>query len=156
SVIGAQARVDCSNCMVLGSINGVNTATADTKVGIGTTAPSARLQIHDNNGDILFGDAGCGSGIAGIGFASTLSGCNNYSLLGDGTHTFLNRPLGGTLYFRENNINQVAIKPGGLVTISNLGSAGSTTLCRNASNEISTCSSSIRYKQNINPFRSGL
>ncbi len=42
------------------------------------------------------------------------------------------------------------------VRIPGLGSAGTTTLCRNASNQISTCSSSLRYKTNINPFSSGL
>ncbi len=42
-----------SNSLVLGSINGVNTATADTKVGIGTTAPQASL--HVQKGDIYIG-----------------------------------------------------------------------------------------------------
>ena len=42
------------------------------------------------------------------------------------------------------------------VRIPGLGSAGTTTLCRNASSQISTCSSSLRYKTNINPFNSGL
>src|SRR5262249_20958217 len=37
-----------------------------------------------------------------------------------------------------------------------LGAAGSTQLCRNASNQISTCSSSLRYKTNIAAFSSGL
>src|SRR6185369_11141620 len=31
-----------------------------------------------------------------------------------------------------------------------------TSLCRNVNNEISTCSSSLRYKTNINTFSSGL
>ncbi|MBK9765527.1 MAG: tail fiber domain-containing protein [Chloracidobacterium sp.] len=44
----------------------------------------------------------------------------------------------------------------GRVKAVQLGSAGSTALCRNASNEISTCSSSARYKDNINTFTSGL
>ncbi|MEP6904239.1 MAG: tail fiber domain-containing protein, partial [Actinomycetota bacterium] len=44
----------------------------------------------------------------------------------------------------------------GIIRVVSLGSAGATSLCRNASNEISTCSSSIRYKQNINPFTPGL
>ena len=44
----------------------------------------------------------------------------------------------------------------GRVKLVQLGSAGSTQLCRNASNEISTCSSSARYKDNINTFTSGL
>ncbi len=46
TAIGAFAEVTASNSMVLGSINGVNFATADTNVGIGTTAPVARLDVH--------------------------------------------------------------------------------------------------------------
>ena len=42
------------------------------------------------------------------------------------------------------------------VRVFGLGSAGSTQLCRNASNEISTCSSSLRYKTDITPFNFGL
>lgn len=44
----------------------------------------------------------------------------------------------------------------GRIQVNTLGAAGSTTLCRNASNQISTCSSSLRYKTNINSFNSGL
>lgn len=44
--IGAGALVGASNSLVLGSINGVNNATASTKVGIGTTTPSALLQVE--------------------------------------------------------------------------------------------------------------
>src|SRR6202044_146580 len=39
TAIGANAQVGASNSMVLGSINGVNGATASTNVGIGTTTP---------------------------------------------------------------------------------------------------------------------
>ncbi len=42
------------------------------------------------------------------------------------------------------------------VRIFGLGAAGSTQLCRNANNEVSTCSSSLRYKTNVAPFSSGL
>lgn len=45
SAIGALARVDASNSMILGSINGINGATASTKVGIGTTTPQSILEI---------------------------------------------------------------------------------------------------------------
>ncbi len=46
TAIGAYSFASCSNCMILGSINGVNSATADTKVGIGTTNPqNASLHI---------------------------------------------------------------------------------------------------------------
>ncbi len=42
------------------------------------------------------------------------------------------------------------------VVIPNLGAAGATQLCRNAQNQIATCSSSARYKTNIASFNSGL
>ena len=47
TAIGALAEVDASNSLVLGSINGVNSASANTRVGIGTTAPSAALDVRD-------------------------------------------------------------------------------------------------------------
>jgi endosialidase-like protein/collagen triple helix repeat protein/trimeric autotransporter adhesin len=48
TAIGANAQVTQNNSMVLGSINGVGFATADTKVGIGTTAPSEALDVVGN------------------------------------------------------------------------------------------------------------
>jgi hypothetical protein len=44
----------------------------------------------------------------------------------------------------------------GRLDVESLGTAGSTSLCRNASNLIATCSSSLRYKTNFVPYRSGL
>ncbi len=50
--------------------------------------------------------------------------------------------------------------PGSLETVTlriiTLASAGSTAVCRNALNDLATCSSSLRYKTNIAPFSSGL
>jgi hypothetical protein len=63
--------------------------------------------------------------------------------------------VGGDLtVFGTTLLNTVTIANG--ATLNVLGTAGSTTLCRNASAQISTCSSSLRYKQNIHPFASGL
>jgi hypothetical protein len=45
TAIGANAQVNQSDSLVLGSINGVNFATANTKVGIGITAPSATFHV---------------------------------------------------------------------------------------------------------------
>jgi len=90
TAIGARALVLASNAMVLGQINGVNGATANTNVGIGTTAPLDTLHVN------------------------------------------------------------------GRVRVITLGAAGSTSLCHNASSQISTCSSSLRYKTDILPFSSGL
>jgi hypothetical protein len=47
TAIGFRAMVTQNNSLVLGSINGVNEASANTDVGIGTTAPSYKLQIID-------------------------------------------------------------------------------------------------------------
>ena len=44
----------------------------------------------------------------------------------------------------------------GFIRVVQLGSAGSTALCQNGNDTISTCSSSLRYKSNIVPFNSGL
>jgi hypothetical protein len=44
TAIGLFARVDASNSLVLGGISGVNGG-ADTNVGIGTTAPTAKLAV---------------------------------------------------------------------------------------------------------------
>ena len=48
TAIGFRAAVGQSNSLVLGSINGVNTAVADTNVGIGTTTPIERLHVVGN------------------------------------------------------------------------------------------------------------
>ncbi len=45
TAIGARAFVAQNNSMVLGSINGVNGATADTRVAIGTSVPQKQLLI---------------------------------------------------------------------------------------------------------------
>jgi trimeric autotransporter adhesin len=45
TAIGARALVAQNNSMVLGSISGINGATADTKVGIGTTAPDSTFAV---------------------------------------------------------------------------------------------------------------
>ncbi len=44
----------------------------------------------------------------------------------------------------------------GIIRVITLGAAGSTSLCRNASNQISTCSSSLRYKTNVGQFSDGI
>ncbi len=43
-----------------------------------------------------------------------------------------------------------------VVVISGLGTAGGSSLCRNASNQIANCSSSLRYKTGVQQFTAGL
>ncbi|MGA8678092.1 MAG: tail fiber domain-containing protein [Candidatus Acidiferrales bacterium] len=60
TAIGANAEVTASNALVLGSINGVNGATANTNVGIGTTSPLATLHLdlldHGSSDSLLIGN----------------------------------------------------------------------------------------------------
>lgn len=51
TAIGTKALVGQSNSLVLGSINGVNNANADTNVGIGTTTPNFRFHVRANGQD---------------------------------------------------------------------------------------------------------
>ena len=44
----------------------------------------------------------------------------------------------------------------GVLRVAGLGSAGSLSLCRNSSNQVAACSSSLRYKTNVNDFSYGL
>jgi hypothetical protein len=48
TAIGSRAYVTQSHSIVLGSINGVNGATIDTRVGVGTTAPTEKLDVVGN------------------------------------------------------------------------------------------------------------
>ena len=54
TAVGANALAGASDVMVLGSINGTNGATSDTKVGIGITIPTERLHV---NGNVRFSNA---------------------------------------------------------------------------------------------------
>ncbi len=77
TALGANALVGASNSLVLGSINGVNNATASVNVGIGTTTPAQRLDVNGNlqisgaGNALIFPDgtvmssAGSGGGVAG-------------------------------------------------------------------------------------------
>ncbi|MBI1744474.1 hypothetical protein HYR54_15610 [Candidatus Acetothermia bacterium] len=88
--------------------------TSSGKIGIGVLNPDTSLTLLPAGftDPIQIGDSGCGSAYPGITFSPTIS-CTNYSLLGDGKDTFINRPSGGVIRFREANVEQVAIAPGG-------------------------------------------
>ncbi|MEO6541076.1 MAG: tail fiber domain-containing protein, partial [Ferruginibacter sp.] len=73
AAIGAYARVDESNCMVLGGISGINGAPASTNVGIGTTTPHAALQfgnVIDNRRIVLWENTNTTTDFYGIGINS--------------------------------------------------------------------------------------
>lgn len=72
TAIGFKAFVEQDNSMVLGGIEGINGALANTNIGIGTTTPSARLDVV---GDAKF------EGKVGINF-DPAEGVNDYSFGG--------------------------------------------------------------------------
>ncbi|MGE0461164.1 MAG: tail fiber domain-containing protein [Vicinamibacterales bacterium] len=208
TAIGANARVDASNALVLGSINGVNGASADTSVGIGTTSPGAALEIvRAGAGDQLrltrFGltegarltfrsargtpaapqalQAGDNlmflQGIGHNGSEFPLSqraflvaeAAEAWTPTANGTRWRMSTtPNGATTEVERIRIDHdgevgigtstplARLHVNGTVRVDALGTAGATALCRNASNELATCSSSVRYKQDVQPFEGGL
>jgi hypothetical protein len=210
TAIGARAQVAQDNALVLGSVNAVNGATSDTRIGVGTTAPEAALDVNSqegipslrltrftgvlSEGARLHGRAARGTRAAP---APLLSGDNLLFLLAHGfdgsqftlsdraflvaeasenwtptaTGTrwkFATTPNGGTarvdrlVIDHDGEVGIGTVNPlstlhvAGTLRVDSLGAAGATALCHNASNQIATCSSSLRYKRDVRPFEGGL
>jgi len=92
---------------------------ANGNVGIGTASPSAKVSVYGGHSYINFGELAASNTYSGIAFggSSAALSASNYSILGNGTSTILNRPTGGTIEFRENNTSQMTILAGGNVGI---------------------------------------
>lgn len=129
---------------MLGSISGINGSGTDTNIGIGTTTPSERLTIKTPTGKYGFIHT---DGLITVG--SFVGGSGNGGYLG----TKSNHPLH---FFVNDGAPSMTVDTGGIVHLNTLGNAGGTALCRNALNQVSTCSSSLRYKTNVQPFFAGL
>jgi hypothetical protein len=108
--------VDGNGNLSAGSVTTGGSIIANGIVEAGGAALIGLTQVKGNAAFANIGDPGCGPGYAGVGFA-LFSGCTNYSIVGDGANTFINRPAGGALYFRENNGTQMTIAPGGNVNV---------------------------------------
>lgn len=108
TAIGANAQVGSSNALVLGGTgaNAVN-------VGIGTPVPLSLLDVAGQQ-HTLIGNPGCAGPSGAIGFGvGALADCNHYSLLGEGFSTYLDRPAGGVIFFREGNNTEMMLASGG-------------------------------------------
>jgi hypothetical protein len=85
TAVGALAEVDASNALVLGSINGVNSATADTNVGIGTTAPATTLHVKSRSTfQPLFVESSSNFG-TWMQLKNTSAGARNWAILSAGS-----------------------------------------------------------------------
>ena len=143
TAIGYNSKVSQSNSLILGSIKTVN-GTADTNVGIGTTAPGFRLTVKTptssygmvhTDGTVTVGSYVGGS--TGGGWFGTRS----------------NHPLS---FFVNDGGPAMTIETSGFLELNNIPAGGSTQLCLGPSNRISFCSSSLRYKTDLRDFRGGL
>jgi hypothetical protein len=93
-------------------------------VGIGpefkTELPgAANLSVQGNARDTLIGDPGCGANFAGVGFQNTsLANCGNYSMVGDGSDTYVAAPT-GNIYFRtqSNKVTPMVVTASGSVGV---------------------------------------
>jgi hypothetical protein len=183
--IGARASVTQSNSLVLGAINGVNGGSANTSVGIGTTAPGAPLHIASGESGtvpnanatlivdssaghfvnilgpdisqtgVLFGKPTGGGSVAGIVFNNSGVTDGLQFRTGGSASTRLAITSAGDVGIGTSAPSD-KLHVNGVIRVSSLGAAGSTNLCRNASDQIATCSSSLRYKTDIAPFSGGL
>src|SRR5262245_5637353 len=153
TAIGANALVSQSNSLVLGS---------NANVGIGTTAPAAKLHISDQ-GVVR---ARINSNVnAGLGLALAEQSKWSLAATGVGDFQIYNDVLNQNAIFINTVNNNIGIgttvpndklEINGLMRVDVLGSAGSTQLCRNSNDQIATCSSSLRYKKDLQPFTRGL
>ena len=97
------------------------------------------------------------------GFGQVLIGTES-----DGLASSLSVVTGNTVavHVRTNSVNGIPLlaeNPGGVagffsgtIKLSTLGGAGATPLCLNSNQLISNCSSSLRYKKDLQPFSDGL
>ncbi|MBK9165809.1 MAG: tail fiber domain-containing protein [Acidobacteria bacterium] len=150
TAIGFRAAVDRSNSLVLGSSNGINGATADTNVGIGTSSPAFRLDVVGRMRLQQTLNASGGADSAGLWLYQRTPNADRafIGMQDDGKVGFFGTNGGGWGLVMDTG--------NGRTIINQLGVSGATPLCRNASNELATCSSSARYKNNITAFSSGL
>jgi len=160
TAIGFRSSVSQNNSLVLGSINGINGATADTNVGIGTTLPATKLHVS-------------GTGIirarinsdSNAGLALTLSDQPGWSVAtANGGHfQIFNDAVGSNAVWIDKTNNNVGIgstSPGQkLDVLGNVQIGTGTTGCitdRDGTLIAGTCSSDMRFKKNIAPFGSVL
>jgi hypothetical protein len=144
------------------------TLNASGNLGIGTTAPINRLTIGTPEAPVLNGAVGVFN--AGGTFVTVRDTTNDIEgFIGADSNGVLFGSLTDSIVrIRTGNVNRLTFDSSGnaifsgivsmnsFTAVNTLDTGGTTSLCRNASNRISTCSSSLRYKSNVNDFAPGM
>lgn len=148
----------------VGGLAGLSNTTGISNTFIGVGAGASNVEGNFNtmlgyNANVTFGNL---SFATAIGAGATVNR-NNQIVLGRNIgqdavfipgNAVVNQDL-STDTFAANAVFTSQLQAGSVI-VETLGAAGGTQLCRNAANQISNCSSSLRYKTNIAPFVSGL
>lgn len=172
SAFGYRAMVSAPNSLILGSINGVNNATADTNVGIGTTSPLSRLDVRGNVFVGLTAQPTVPPAFLANARALWLAnddGDANNSVRIDGSSNNLylisrsdsGAATGGGIVFRTapaglGEIDRVVVNPTGELRVNVLGASGATPVCRNANNELATCTGPLAEESKKNDEQDAL
>ncbi len=149
TAIGANARADCSNCLVLGSVFGLNGATSGVNVGIGTTNPLVILHV-------LQGHSGNVSPFSPLVVESNTNTYINL-LSPDANETAIlfgkaeNAASGGIVYNNVNNLNGLQFRLNGNSTKMELYPNGNGWL-----QGILVQLSDLRLKKDIQPLQNSL
>jgi hypothetical protein len=153
TAVGNQARVNCSNCLVLGSVNGVNGATSNIAVGIGTTTPQSRLHVNGTSwfqGDITPLSSSAGKGL-GLSYSTSLDAATVFAY-----DYATNTPKNILLNIPGGRVGIGTLSPSDMFDVSGdirVGT-GSTGCVKDADGSLiaGSCSSDLRFKQRIMPF----
>lgn len=145
---GVGNTTGCCNTFVGESAGTGNTTGSDNVfIGISTGAKNTT-----GNGNTFIGSRADYGPTTGFGNDNTLLGAR--AVISGQTLSHSTAIGAGATVTASNTI--VLGTASDVVVIPGLGTAGGSALCRNASNQISNCSSSLRYKTDVLPFAGGL
>ena len=148
TAIGHGSVVSQNNSVVLG--------TSSTKIGIGESAPQFKLHVLDQGNTGLRVQTNTSGGTV-----ASFGGAGEFQIDAPGVPA-------GRLNVKENGTVILGDSPGsfpgvtdrlvvsGSMRLMVLTGGGSTSVCRNTAGQLSSCSSSFRYKSDIVPYHSGL
>jgi hypothetical protein len=163
TAIGAFATVTQSNSLVLGAISGINDGIS-VNVGIGITAPTSKL--HVSGAGIIRARINSDSN-AGVGLSINEQSRWSLATATGGNFQIYNDATSQNAFWIDGTNNNVGIgttSPARLLHVAGRARIGSLPLeastgsvCGNASGDLLQCgASSLRFKTNVQPFRSGL